>query len=398
MSARRLARVLGAVLALLLGYTVGVVWRAPARVLWHLVRPDQPPAPAADFAPGPRVPESLAGIYDSAYDDLTGFLEHRVDAARGSKPDWDSMGRGPSGQALARFKARMRGEIEAAFPPYDGVRPALAASEVPWYVDSLHSATVARIWSLPGVRTWMAVYRPLIGPGPWPTIIFLHGFTGTLESTAADMDYHHGIGAELANRGFLVIAPYVASAEEHRRARIQLLALWSGTSALNVDRWILQRVLDYVTTLPGVDTGRLGVYGISGGGENALRLAALDNRLSLAVISGFFTDRFDWWYGGRDTIRAGHLLNAMATTVTLDDMNWVALIHPRFLAAVIGRFDPRYDKTLAQWRDVRVLYASTGVSGRATLIEFNGGHETSIDAVFPFLDRWRTAPPDPPNR
>ena len=51
--------------------------------------------------------------------------------------------------------------------------------------------------------------------------------------------------------------------------------------------WDMQRLMDYAEGLDYVDAERIGCVGFSGGGQASMWLAAMDERISLAVISGY---------------------------------------------------------------------------------------------------------------
>jgi hypothetical protein len=72
--------------------------------------------------------------------------------------------------------------------------------------------------------------------------------------------------------------------------------------------WDVQRVIDYLETLPDVDKTRIGIIGHSLGGKMALYAAAFDKRIKAAVssepgISLKFSNYHDFWYLGRQIER-----------------------------------------------------------------------------------------------
>ncbi len=51
------------------------------------------------------------------------------------------------------------------------------------------------------------------------------------------------------------------------------------------------RAVDYLTTREDIDTGKIGVYGSSGGGTQAAYMIGMDNRIQVAAICSFFSQR-----------------------------------------------------------------------------------------------------------
>jgi dienelactone hydrolase len=116
--------------------------------------------------------------------------------------------------------------------------------------------------------------------------------------------YQKDFGAELAKRGFVVIAPEISCFGERRSDYSHLgpgrtpttcfnagtYAQMLGGSIAGFRVWDAMRAVDYLETLKDADASRLGVMGISGGGMLAFFSACLDTRIRAAVISGYFCD------------------------------------------------------------------------------------------------------------
>ena len=101
-------------------------------------------------------------------------------------------------------------------------------------------------------------------------------------------------GKELAERGFVVLAPDVITAGERiypGAGRFvtapfdKAFPHWSAMGKMLSDH---QRGLDYLETLPNVN-GRIAVIGHSLGGYNSFFLAAFDDRIRASVVSCGFT-------------------------------------------------------------------------------------------------------------
>ena len=247
-----------------------------------------------------------------------------------------------------------------------------------------------RLRTFPGVVVNVALLVPIGTSGARPTLLALHGTGGDLQSLLVDDDYHHGFAIELARRGYVVAAPLLVSSTPE----VQFLsrrALASGWSVHALDLWQLVGVVDYLETLEIVDRTHIGAYGISRGGQRALMLGAVDDRVSLVICSGYFTDRYEWLFENPAwPRRSWSVLNFVPNMAFfLDDLNQVALIQPRFLAIASGMRTPRHAGAVSEYSKVERLYRHIGYPERTTFVSFDGAHEAYVPGVAPFLDRWR---------
>jgi cephalosporin-C deacetylase-like acetyl esterase len=65
-------------------------------------------------------------------------------------------------------------------------------------------------------------------------------------------------------------------------------ALLFGQTMIGWRVWDVMRAIDYLMTRPQVDRSRIATMGISGGGTVSLFSAALDERIKIGVVSGYF--------------------------------------------------------------------------------------------------------------
>lgn len=146
------------------------------------------------------------------------------------------------------------------------------------------------------------------------------------------------------------------------------------------------RALDYLQTRPDVDAQRLAVMGISGGGTTSLFSAALDERIKVAVISGYF-----------NTFRASiytisHCMdNYVPGILRYAEMPDIAgLIAPRPVHIESGIHDPIFpvEATKEAFARLQRIYEVFGAADRLSLHLFDGGHEFNGQQAFPFLKRW----------
>jgi pimeloyl-ACP methyl ester carboxylesterase len=127
------------------------------------------------------------------------------------------------------------------------------------------------------------------------------------------------------------------------------------------------------------------LMGFSGGGMNTLYTAALDQRITVAVISGYFSHyRFL-----RQAIHCD--CNYLPRILEYADMPDVGcLIAPRPLLIVGGTQDPIFpqDGVVAAFNEVVKAYRLLGVEDRLEMDIFEGGHRFNGAKSFGFIERW----------
>ncbi len=280
--------------------------------------------------------------------------------------------------------------------------PSLNAQKEFWFSRDGIDAYLVEFKTHPGVSLLSVLLVPQGITEPSPALLVLHGYQGNLLSVVSDIDYHHGFGFELAKNGFTILAPLRVASTINTHSTLKIKAMSAGLSLESINLHQLEDAIDYLDSLDAVDKQHIGVYGISLGGQHALRLGAMDPRLSMVVSSGYFTDRFAWLFQRESpyvTVPPGEemtkhiavidfLYTEPGNGLILDDLNLVAMIQPRYLAVVSGNKDPRHNAAEAEFKKVKKLYDHFGYPERASFMPFDGGHETSVESVLPFLKTW----------
>ncbi len=298
---------------------------------------------------------------------------------------WKRILENPDDREEIQGKLRRRvGALLQAHPPIAHG----AVSREPWRRTPELETDLVRIPTYEGVEIRAVLVRPLDAGRSTPGILAIHGNGGDPYQSLHDVDYHHAFAARIAEQGYTVLAPHVASSTALLQSRLKILAAPSGWNVEALDLGQLRVALDYLRRVEGVDPDRVGVYGISQGGAQALRLAATDQRLSLAVVSGYFTDRFRWLFD-RTAFRPLHHVASSESMAWLDDLNLVSLVAPRRLVISVGRGDGRFDGANGQFPFVSKLYSTWGCAEGAALVNHEGGHEVALSDTLPFLNRWR---------
>lgn len=123
--------------------------------------------------------------------------------------------------------------------------------------------------------------------------------------------YNYDYGLQLCHMGYVALCPDIRGFGERREElasakslpaaltgdcyRLARMGEPLGIPAAGMLVWDLMRLIDYVAWRGEWDTHALSCLGFSGGGMQTLYLAALDQRVGLAVISGYL-------YGFRDAL------------------------------------------------------------------------------------------------
>lgn len=267
-----------------------------------------------------------------------------------------------------------------------------------------------------GVRVPCYVLTPRRSAPPHRAVIALHGHgSGGVQhllgrplaeaTRAAEMahieahnyDYAH----QLARHGFMVFAPEQRGFGERMETAPGMVfgdGLWRsscralafnamllGKTLLGLRVWDVMRTLDYIATRREVYQERIGCVGLSGGGTTTLYAAALEPRISAAVVSGAFGS---FRSSIMSTIHCDcNYIPGILQVAEMEDL--AALIAPRPLLIENGAEDPIFPAaaTEAAAEQVARVYALAGVPERFDLDIFPGGHRFSGNRAFTWFER-----------
>jgi len=218
---------------------------------------------------------------------------------------------------------------------------------------------------------------------------------------------------ELARRGYVVLAPDALCFEERGPYRGNLDAPLNPSAGRDYERfeftrrilhgsclqtkmvWDMQRGLDYLQSRPDVVATRLGCIGHSLGGQQALFLAALDERVRVAVSSCGFASM-------KAVLREGINHNFGAYVPGWlehgDIGDLLADVAPRAFLALNGATDRIFpiDGVHDSYAVARPAYAAAGAEARLDLGVYPGGHGFTDDMrsrAYAWLDRWLPGQP-----
>ncbi|MEO5741978.1 MAG: alpha/beta hydrolase family protein [Vicinamibacterales bacterium] len=166
-------------------------------------------------------------------------------------------------------------------------------------------------------------------------------------------------------------------------------AMLVGQTMIGWRVWDVMRTIDYVATRSEIDQSRVGCMGISGGGTVTVFSAALDPRISAALVSGYLNTF-------RDSI--GSLAHCIDNYVP-GILNWAemhdlaGLMAPRPLFVESGEKDNIFPirASIESFNEVRKIYDVFGSPDRIEHEVFPGEHSFWGKRGIPFLARHLSA-------
>jgi dienelactone hydrolase len=254
--------------------------------------------------------------------------------------------------------------------------------------------TVSKVYfeSLPGFFVTGNLYRP-IGDGPFPAILSPHGHWpyGRLENTPVLSA--PGRAINLARQGFVVFLYDLVGYNDSRQLEHRLFGgpreyLW-GLSVGGLQVWNGIRALDFLETLPYVRRDALGVTGESGGGTQTFLIAAIDDRVKVAVPVNMISLH----------MQGGCVCeNPPGLRLDTNNVEIAATIAPRPLLMVSATGDWTVNTMEREYPAVRAIYSLFGAADRVQAVQFEAVHNYNRDsreAMYAWMARWlQQAPPD----
>ena len=152
-----------------------------------------------------------------------------------------------------------------------------------------YSAENVAIESLPGVFVSGTLYRPLKGKGPFPAVMVAQGH-GEIQ--------HYGESSQLLSATLARMGAVVFSYDMFAKGEEGLqFAFDDHRTILAPTMQTLNsiRILDFLSSLPYVDTKRIGMTGASGGGTQTFLMTALDPRIAVSAPVVMVSS---WFFGG----------------------------------------------------------------------------------------------------
>jgi dienelactone hydrolase len=203
--------------------------------------------------------------------------------------------------------------------------------------------------------------------GPLPAMLCLHGHGGKAEDVFDPKNIYHGFADRFARGGYVVLAPSFP----HRKFAAMTL-------------WDLMRCVEALRSRPEVDAERIGVAGLSMGGEWTMWLAACDPRLRVAVVSGWMCTT-----QGVFSVPNCACWELPGLVQLMDVCEVHLLIAPRPVLLESAERDECFPIRFTKegYGRIRAGYQVFGAEGAATQDVFPAGHEWHGTMAYPLVDR-----------
>ena len=233
-----------------------------------------------------------------------------------------------------------------------------------------------------------------------PVVVCQHGRNGVPRSTIdANSTAYNDFAARLAERGFVTFAPHNLYKGEDRYRWLDRKANTVGATLFSFIIAQHDQILRWLDTLPFVDGDHIAFYGLSYGGETAVRVPTILEKYSLSICSGDFNQ---WTRKIAATDQPFSFMRTIEWEMpywnlghTFDYAEMAYLMAPRPFMVERGHLDlVGRDRWVAhEYGKVRWLYAQLGIADRTEIEFFQGGHSINGEGTFEFLHKHLGWPP-----
>ncbi len=315
--------------------------------------------------------------------------------------DEDPFPDGGAAPDILAWRTRARARIESVLGamPTDVVPLDLEVTETVTLDDHVRHRIVFDTEPTMSVPAYLLVPNARTKPGSAVLAVHGHG-PGKAMICGLTGRTHEHYALQFVRNGHVVLAPDLRCFGERQDPQWEpdghkydcdwnlVAATMAGINPLAQNLWDLQRSIDVLATLDVVDPERIAVAGFSYGATMSLFLAALDSRISAAIISGYLSS----WRGAHSVpwnMCGSQIMFGQLGRVEHIDV--VAQVAPRPILIESGRHDPLFpiDAAIATVDQLREVYRALGAAPDLVVHDIvDGDHRWNGTAALPFLHQW----------
>lgn len=237
----------------------------------------------------------------------------------------------------------------------------------------------------PGFFLGGNIYRPK-GTGPFPGVLCPHGHFKHGRLTDNMVSSIPGRCINFAKQGYVAFSydmvGYCDTRQaSHTFADDRISSLY-GINLLGLQLWNSIRALDFLLSLPEVDTNRIGITGASGGGTQTFLLTAVDDRFQAAAPVNMVSN----------TMQGGDLCeNAPGLRVNTFNVEIAAMVAPKPLLLVSDTHDWTFNTRNTIMPMMRSIYRLYDAADKVKNEHFDYKHnynKASREAVYAWFGKW----------
>lgn len=238
------------------------------------------------------------------------------------------------------------------------------------------------IETLPGYYLGGNLYRPAGRQGKFPGVLAPHGHwsRGRLENT--ELCSVPGRAINLARQGYAVFTYDMVGYNDTRQTSHgfggKTEELWRFLP-LGLQLWNSIRALDFISSLPDVDSTRLGATGASGGGTQTFLLTAVDDRVAVSAPVNMISAIMQ----GGDPCE-----NAPGLRIGTFNVEIGAMMAPKPLLMVSATGDWTRHTPREEYPEIRTIYDLYNQQANLEAVQFDYPHNynrASREAVYRFF-------------
>ena len=247
-----------------------------------------------------------------------------------------------------------------------------------------YSVVSVLLQTYPGYYLGGNLYRPIGKSGPFPAVVSPHGHWRYGRFENSELNSVPGRSISLARQGYVVFAYDMVGWNDTMQTPHGFAGpreeLWLFGS-LGLQLWNSIRVVDYLESLPDVESRRIGVTGASGGGTQAFLLAAVDDRIGYSAPVNMVS--FQMQGGSRCE-------NAPLLRIDTNNVEIAAAFAPKPQLLVSATGDWTVNVPTREFPAVQRIYALLDAKSNVEWRQFDSPHnyhQDSREAVYQFFGK-----------